>query len=530
MRGKVLKTVLVYKLINRHVLLDNHVVKNTFRGSKFFLNGKYGKSDELPWIDNIICSGSESDLQACSYSWTTTSCDGYSNVGLFCEPTPVKLVNGAGLWEGRIEIFKNGHWGSVCDSSFSTKEALVICRMLGFKELENIIRLAGGSHPMEGRVEILHNSEWSAVCDVDWDDVEANLVLTEQVKLIGSTPGEGTVLINIDGFWGTLCDQGFNKDAANVICRELGYWSSSSTPYSNAWFGQGNGTSHDLKPQCFGNETQISFCPLDLTTIRLVNGDQPGRGRLEIMYNGHWGSFCWKHWTMFNTQVVCRMLKYSHTQGRSSSVPKHNSAILIGAVKCNGNETNIGLCKAYFEKETCGRGCCNIKAKLSEGLNMFDGRVDIFNGKHWGSLCDNTISPSDARVLCSTATGYKETQPYLYHLPNPEFHTNSFNELERLSCNGWEEHIAQCSFGTTASCGHHFTHLNCFHGCFHTFTITTGDLKSQNYPQFYQPNMDCMYEIIPPKGVYKIKFDDLQMADKDDYVEVSERIVRNCLL
>lgn len=48
----------------------------------------------------------------------------------------------------------------------------------------------------------------------------------------------------------------------------------------------------------------------------------------------------------------------------------------------------------------------------------------------------------------------------------------------------------------------------------------TGSIKSNNYPQPYEPNTDCLYIIQPPTGIYKIEFLDLQMADSGDYVEV----------
>ena len=47
-------------------------------------------------------------------------------------PTPVRLVNGGGPWEGRVEVMHNGKWGTVCHSTFGRKEATVVCKMLGF--------------------------------------------------------------------------------------------------------------------------------------------------------------------------------------------------------------------------------------------------------------------------------------------------------------------------------------------------------------------------------------------------------------
>ncbi|XP_041951914.1 scavenger receptor class A member 5 [Alosa sapidissima] len=54
------------------------------------------------------------------------------------EATLVRLVNGSGLHEGRVEVFHERRWGTVCDDVWDKKDGDVVCRMLGFRGAKEV--------------------------------------------------------------------------------------------------------------------------------------------------------------------------------------------------------------------------------------------------------------------------------------------------------------------------------------------------------------------------------------------------------
>ncbi|NWZ22381.1 NETR protein, partial [Asarcornis scutulata] len=170
---------------------------------------------------------------------------------------------------------------------------------------------------------------------------------------------EGRVEVYHDGKWGTICDDQWDDRDAEVVCRQLGL---SGNPKALSWahFGQGSGPILLDEVECSGNELSLDQCkksdwgqqncdhiedagvscdpftgtylqlcaiqmlpychitqlwsvvlpPLAEGTVRLAGGRSSSEGRVEVYYNGDWGTVCDDGWTDLGAQVVCRQLGF----------------------------------------------------------------------------------------------------------------------------------------------------------------------------------------------------------------------------
>ena len=80
-------------------------------------------------------------------------------------------------------------------------------------------------------------------------------------------------------------------------------------------------------------------------------------GRVEVLYNGIWGTVCDDGWGLNDATVVCRMLGYEIALGAPGRAHfgEGSGEILLDDVSCLGTENNLATCRSRgFLRHNCG--------------------------------------------------------------------------------------------------------------------------------------------------------------------------------
>ena len=81
--------------------------------------------------------------------------------------------------------------------------------------------------------------------------------------------------------------------------------------------------------------------------VRLVGGNSYDEGRVEIYYNGQWGTVCNYGWDDIDASIVCKQLGFGSSGTAILDVQVYGPGtgrVLLSNVMCSNNDTTLSSC------------------------------------------------------------------------------------------------------------------------------------------------------------------------------------------
>ncbi|XP_075139572.1 scavenger receptor cysteine-rich type 1 protein M130-like [Leptodactylus fuscus] len=321
------------------------------------------------------CQGNETRLTDCSVteSWSGQEED----LEVICsESKQLRLVNGRGRCAGRVEIYHEGRWGTICDDFWDKADADVVCKQLGCGYAVNATTEAyygrGTGDIWLDDVQCVGNEThiWDCPKKQYGDHncghkEDAGITCSEFLDLRlagGPHVCEGWLEVYYNGGWGSVCNNVMPQLSLSVICKHLNCGSKGELDVRlydvrkrSSWVDGINCTKHSkLLWECPSSPWNTGTCrDRDLAyiiykdRIRLIGGQNICSGRVEVFYQGQWGTVCDDAWDIKDAEVVCRQIGCGSAMNATTEAAmfgRGSGPIWLSEVQCKGCEQALQDC------------------------------------------------------------------------------------------------------------------------------------------------------------------------------------------
>ncbi|XP_065830204.1 uncharacterized protein [Oscarella lobularis] len=207
---------------------------------------------------------------------------------------------------------------------------------------------------------------------------------------------------------------------------------------------------------CLVNGSWSGTVPM-CSNLRLEDGDSKYEGRLEVYYNGSWGTVCEEGFGMEEAFVVCRQLfsTFPANYKFGSYFGPGSGPIVLDDLRCSGSETHLQDC--LHRGIGAHRSQCNNENEagvvcletpfpvrlVAEGFSSVEGRLETFYKDEWGTVCDDEWDLQDAHVVCRQLGLGRAAQALAGLVHDYDYGEHSIL-LNKLRCKGSEQVLAQC--------------------------------------------------------------------------------------
>ncbi|XP_058868206.1 antigen WC1.1-like [Acipenser ruthenus] len=349
----------------------------------------------------------------------------------------LKLVDKDNRCDGRVEVFKNGQWGTLCADKWYTANGDVICKQLSCGPYDSASYFPASSGPiLLGGVQCKGTETNFLDCKSDTEALKActhkkdvRVKCNEKTAKIIGAPCQGRLEVSRGGVYGTVCSKSFDSRVADVVCRELECGISKAV-LSGADPGDSTTPIWTNEILCQGNETYLVYCQTTeteqqncthaddvsivcsgYTEARLVNGSDRCSGRVELKYDSQWGTVCDQNWDLRDATVLCQQLDcgYAVTAPGQGQFGEGSGPVLTDIFDCEGTETELWKCPISTQgRSTCADRSdagviCEAHAgavRLLGGSGHCEGRVEVYYNRTWGRVLLDSWSSTEASVVC----------------------------------------------------------------------------------------------------------------------------------